>query len=134
MARISSGIFNKWLTNYGQAWEAGDAPRAAGLFTEEAIYRVTPFDKPLEGRKAIQSYWQAGPGSGHKDVEFSYRIISVRGDEGIAHWQASFRKENSNIPVNLDGILIAKFEDSGLCTDFEEWWHRKETASEDPED
>ena len=131
MARISSGIFNKWLANYGKAWEAGDAQMAAGLFVEDATYRVTPFDKPLEGRKAIQSYRQAGPGSDHKEVEFSYRIISVRGDEGIAHWQVSLSKENSNILVILDGILVAKFDDLGLCTDFKEWWHRRERKHED---
>jgi hypothetical protein len=134
MARISSGIFNKWMTKYGQAWEAGDAQGAAELFAEEAAYRVTPFDEPLEGRGAIQDYWQAGPGTGQEEVQFSYRIVSVRGDEGIARWQASFQREDSINLVELDGILIAKYDDSGLCTEFEEWWHRMESAIDDPED
>lgn len=134
MARISSGIFNKWMAKYGQAWEAGDAQGAADLFAEEAPYRVTPFDEPLEGREAIQAYWQAGPGTGQKDVQFSYRIVSVQGDEGIARWQVGFQREDSDNIVKLNGILIAKYDDSGLCTEFEEWWHRKESAGEDPED
>ena len=134
MARISSGIFNKWMANYGQAWEAGDAQGAADLFADEAAYRVTPFEEPLEGKEAIQAYWQAGPGGGKEDVQFSYRIVSVRGDEGIARWQARFHRVETNHLVELDGILIAKFDDSGICTDFEEWWHRREKADEDPED
>jgi hypothetical protein len=134
MARISSGIFNKWLATYGLAWEDGDPQGAADLFAEEASYRVTPFDEPMVGQEAILEYWQAGPASNHKEVSFTYRIISVRGNEGIARWQANFRRADSNNFVELDGILIAEFDDSGTCTDFKEWWHRRETRPDDQED
>lgn len=134
MTRISSGIFNKWLVNYGLAWEEGDPQQASDLFAEGATYRPTPFDEPLVGKEAIQGYWQAGPGTSHKEVRFSYRIISVQGNEGIAHWEASFRRVESDNTVDLDGILIAEFDDSGSCTDFKEWWHRRETKHEDQED
>lgn len=50
MTRISSGIFNKWLANYGLAWEEGDPQQAADLFAEGATYRPTPFDEPLVGK------------------------------------------------------------------------------------
>lgn len=131
MARISNGIFNKWLATYGLAWEEGDPYKASDLFAEGAIYQVTPFDHPMTGKEAIQKYWQAGPGSSQKEVHFSYRIISVRGSEGIAHWQASFRRVDSNHCVEMDGILVAEFDDSGFCTDFKEWWHRRETEQDD---
>ena len=62
------------MANYGQAWEAGDAQGAADLFADEAAYRVTPFEEPLEGKEAIQAYWQAGPGGGKEDVPASLGI------------------------------------------------------------
>lgn len=134
MARISSGIFNKWLAAYGMAWEEGDPQKAADLFAEGASYQVTPFDEPMVGKEAIQGYWQAGPGSNQMEVRFSYGIISVRGNEGIAHWEANFRRVNANNQVELDGILAADFDDSGSCTNFKEWWHHRETNHENQRD
>jgi hypothetical protein len=134
MARISSGIFNKWLAAYGQAWEEGDVQKAADLFAEDAVYRETPFEEPLKGKDAIRAYWQDGAGSTQEQVNFDYRILDVRRNEGIAHWQAKFRRVNSGNFVELDGILVAEFDDSGLCTDFQEWWHRRETHNGDQED
>ena len=131
MARISNGIFNKWLANYGMAWEEGDPQKAADLFAGEVSYQVASFDEPMVGKDAIQAYWQAGPGDSHQDTSFTYRIVSVRGNEGVAHWQASFRREKSSQLVELDGILVAQFDDSALCFDFKEWWHRRETEQDD---
>ena len=134
MARISSGIFNKWLTNYGSAWEEGDPQKAADLFSEGARYQVTPFTDPIEGKESIRGYWETGPAGNQKDVSFSYSIISVRGNEGVAHWQVNFRRTGSNKFVEMDGILVAEFDDSGACTDFKEWWHRQETGHDDQKD
>ena len=92
---------------------------------------MTPFDDPLVGKEAIQGYWQAGAGSSQKEIGFSYRIISVRGSEGVAHWQVNFRRVDSNNLVKLDGVLAAEFDDSALCNDFKEWWHRHEVEHED---
>lgn len=102
MARISSGIFNKWLATYGMAWKEGDPQGAANLYAEGAICQATPFDHPMTGKEAIQKYWQA-----------------------------SFRRVDSNHSVEMDGILIADFDDSGTCNDFKEWWHRRETEQDD---
>lgn len=134
MARISSGIFNRWLSRYGTAWEEGNPQKIGDLFAEEASYQITPFSNPLVGRDAIQEYWQAGPANKQKDVSFSFRILSVRGNEGIAHWQAKYKRVDGENFVELDGLLVAEFDDNGACTEFREWWHRREDRDEDRED
>jgi hypothetical protein len=134
MTRISNGIFNKWLAAYGLAWEEGDHQKAADLFAEGVAYQETPFDKPMVGKEAVRDYWQSGAGSNQRDIRFSYRILSVQGNKGIAHWQASFQRVNTGSRVELDGILVAEFDEAGLCTDFKEWWHRREEQEDDPGD
>jgi hypothetical protein len=32
----------------------------------------------------------------------------------------------SRVPVKLDGILLVKLNDDGLCEEFREWWHKQE--------
>jgi len=134
MTRISNGIFNKWLAAYGLAWEEGDHQKAADLYAEGASYQETPFDKPMVGKEAVRDYWQSGAGTNQRYISFSYRILSVQGNKGIAHWQASFLRVNSGSWVELDGILVAEFDEAGLCTDFKEWWHRREVEHDDQED
>lgn len=131
MVRISSGIFNRWLASYGLAWEEGDPQGVAALFTDQATYYVTPFDKPISGSDAIQEYWRSSTHSKQQDISFSYRIISVWRNKGIAHWQASFLRPDSKELVELDGILLAEFDETGLCTEFKEWWHRKGSRDDD---
>jgi hypothetical protein len=115
--------FSSWLDAYGRAWETGDPQAAADLFAEDAAYYETPFDEPMRGREEIAEYWSGVPRS-QDDVRFSYEILAA--SEGIAHWSADFVRVPARVPVRLDGILLAKLDAEGRCTEFREWWHRRE--------
>lgn len=118
--------FRAWLDAYGRAWEQGDAKGAMVLFTPAAFYYETPFDPPLVGLDAIHDYWKAGAGQAQRDVAFGYEVLAVAGDTGIAHWVATFTRVPSGVSVQLDGVLTARFDVAGHCTEFREWWHRVE--------
>ena len=47
-----------WLERYRIAWEEGDADAAAALFTEDAVYRSSPFREPQVGQDGIRAYWE----------------------------------------------------------------------------
>ena len=120
---VDSEIFGGWLDAYGRAWETGDPEAAAELFTEDAAYHETPFDEPMEGRAEISEYWSGVPRF-QEDIRFSYEVLAA--SEGIAHWSADFLRLPARTPVRLDGILLAKLDAGGRCTEFREWWHRLE--------
>jgi uncharacterized protein (TIGR02246 family) len=52
-----------WLERYRGAWEQGDADAAAALFTEDAVYRSSPFREPHIGQDGIRDYWAQATGS-----------------------------------------------------------------------
>ncbi len=114
-----------WLDAYGQAWETRDPQAAADLFTEEATYRETPFDEPLQGREEISGYWSGVPRS-QSDISFSYEILAITEEEGIAHWNANYTRLPTDAPVKLDGVFLVKLDANGRCTEFREWWHKQE--------
>jgi ketosteroid isomerase-like protein len=118
-------IFEAWLGAYGLAWERGDPQAAAGLFAEDASYHETPFDEPMRGRAQIAEYWSEVPRS-QDDIRFSYEILATSEREGVAHWNADFLRLPARTPVTLDGILLARLDADGRCTEFREWWHRRE--------
>lgn len=123
---MNEAQFAAWLDAYGRAWQTGDAKRAMTLFAPAATYYETPFDPPLVGLDAIHDYWRAGAGTAQRNEAFTYEVLAVAGDLGIAHWAATFARLPSGAAVRLDGALAARFDTAGACVEFREWWHRFE--------
>lgn len=113
-----------WLDGYEEAWETLDADKAAALFTTDATYQDNPYSDPYRGRDGIREYWTSVTGD-QRDVDFSYDILSVSGNTGIAHWHSEFTQRSSGSLVVLDGIFVLEFDPQGLCTELREWWHVK---------
>jgi hypothetical protein len=124
---IDHSAFENWMRAYGRAWEAGDPDAATALFTDDAAYHETPFDKPMVGADAIHRYWSEGAEQAQKDVRFSFTILSTSCRTGISRWWASFERIPSGVRVKLEGILVAEFDQSGRCRVFREWWHCQES-------
>ncbi len=122
---VDPEAFGSWLDAYGRAWETGDPVAAAELFTEDAAYHETPFDEPMRGRADIVEYWSDVPRS-QDDIRFSYEILAVSERGGVAHWNADFLKLPARTSVRLDGTLLGKLDADSRCTEFREWWHRRE--------
>ncbi len=120
--------FERWLSDYGEAWETRDPQRTAALFTPDGLYYWTPFDEPNRGRNEIAQA-AADAVSGQKDIHFRSEILAIVGNRGIARWWCSFVRLKTERSVRLEGIFQVDFADSGLCEEFREWWHRDEDTS-----
>lgn len=119
----------RWLHDYGQAWQHADPQRAAALFTDDCRYFETPFAPPAVGRNGVLAYWQAVP-DGQADIVFAWRLIAVAGEVAVAHWSASFTRKASGARVHLDGVFELSFDAaSGLCRTLREWWHADERSA-----
>jgi hypothetical protein len=126
MATLTRSGFKEWMDMYGKACEDSDPKVAAELFTQQAEYHETPFDKPMIGRDAICRYWSRASQT-LKDVQFADEILAVKGNLGIALWQGKFVSIRSGNHVALDGVFLVEFGEQEKCSVFREWWHRQET-------
>ena len=124
---LTSATVEAWLTRYKEAWERRDPALAASLFTENAPYHEMPFDPPKAGRSGIRDYW-ATVTADQRDVDFKSQLIAVTGQTAVARWSASLRSAASGVHVELDGVFLLTFDDSGLCSELREWWHVKTSA------
>jgi len=125
MADLTESTFAAWLDRYKAAWEEGDPGAAAALFSVDAVNVETSFDEPLRGREAIRAYRNEGAALAQRDVRFSYEIAAVVGDVGLSQWHCVFTRVASGETVELDGTFRCTFDDDGLCSRFQEWWHRR---------
>ena len=115
-----------WLERYRRAWESRDPDAAAALFADTAAYYETPFGEPARGKDGVRAYWKSATGN-QRDVRFSFEVLSVAGDTGIARWRAEFTRLSSGVRARLDGIFLLEFDASGTCRTLHEWWHRAES-------
>lgn len=114
-----------WFNKYGSAWENRDPEQFASLFATEAVYHWDPIDREFRGREEIKAAFESAI-STQKDIHFSYEIMSSEENNSIAHWKCELTRTTSGRKVQIDGIMVVKFDDSGLCTIFKEWWHSNE--------
>jgi hypothetical protein len=122
MKSLTWSAFNQWLARYSQASQENNARASAELFTQDALYYETPFEKPLIGREAIYHYWRHGAET-LKDNTASHKILSVHDNLGIARWQAQFVNSQSGQRAMLDCVFVVEFDEYELCSVFREWWH-----------
>ena len=115
-----------WLEKYGRAWETRDAKVAGELYAEDGTYQVTPFVEPMRGRAAILEYW-THVAQTEEQVQFSYEILAVTPEQGIARWRASFVIAPGRLQTKLDGIFVLALDGQGKCTRLREWWHKQQT-------
>jgi hypothetical protein len=123
---MDSASLRSWLDGYRRAWELKDPGAAGALFTDDASYQESPYDKPMRGRAAIVEYWSHVPRT-QDNIHFNYEIIAVTDKVAVAHWAASFTRIPSNTKVKLDGIFLLSFNESNHCKSLSEWWVRQES-------
>jgi hypothetical protein len=122
---MDPAVLDSWLGAYKRAWEERDPEAAVDLFTADATYHETPFDEPLRDREGILNYWSEVPRT-QEGIEFSYEVLATTEAGGVAHWRSEFTSLPSRSAVDLDGILLVRLDAEGKCTEFREWWHKRE--------
>jgi len=112
-----------WLDRYVQAWKSYDPGAIGALFAEDATYLYNPFDaEPLRGREAIVADWLVNPdAAGTYDAH--YRPIAVEGNTAVTQGRSTYYEaDGKTVRRVFDNIFVIRFDDSGRCIDFREWF------------
>jgi hypothetical protein len=112
----------EWVDAYGRAWRERDADSAAGLFTEHAEYRVSPFREPVVGSKAIHAYWEDVT-STQEEVDVRMGTPFATGDVVAAEWWATMVEDGEE--TTIPGCLLLRFAADGRCAALREYWFQK---------
>jgi ketosteroid isomerase-like protein len=110
-----------WLRAYVSAWKSYDPAAIGALFTEDAIYRPTPFDEPIEGRAAIVKSWlenRDAPGS----YDGTYQPIVVDGDLVVANGRTHYDHAGGSLRQEYDNLFVLRFDAEGRCRESREWY------------
>jgi hypothetical protein len=111
----------EWVDAYAQAWRDRDADAAAGLFTDDSLYRDHPLQEAHRGPAGVHNYWSTVTSTQNQvDVRMGRPVESADGRRAAVEFWV--RMLNSGAPVTLVGILFLRFAQDGRCEDLRETW------------
>lgn len=119
----------EWITAYGRAWVGRDPEAAATLFTEDAVYRSSPFREPHLGSQGIRDYWTRAT-STQEGLDLRFGEPVVEGRKAVVEWWAIMRDQGAWI--TLPGCLLLRFAEDGRCEELREYWHVEDGRHEPP--
>lgn len=108
----------RWLAGYEAAWRAPGTGGLADLFTGDATYSQSPYERPVSGLSAIERMWEAereGP-----DEVFTLVTDIIAVDGPVAVVRAEVRYGDPPRQEYRD-LWVIRLAGDGRCTWFEEW-------------
>jgi ketosteroid isomerase-like protein len=106
-----------WIAGYERAWRTAGTDALNGLFTEDATYRLSPFELPIVGLPAIAQIWEAERRGPDERFTLTSEIVAV--ERGVAVARVEVRYED--LPREYRDLWIIRFASDGRCQAFEEW-------------
>ena len=122
----------RFLDGYVAAWKQNDPGAAGALFAEDALYYPHPWDEPLRGRAEIERMWgeETDP---PESFEAEYRAEHAAGDRGVGYGISRYA-DTEKFPggAEFHNVFLLRFDDSGLVTEYREWYMRRRLESNPP--
>jgi ketosteroid isomerase-like protein len=109
---------SRWVAGYESAWRAPGTQRLAELFTSDASYQQSPYERPVVGLAAIARMWEAEREGPDEVFTLATEIVAVDGDAAVVRAEVHYgdppRQEYRD-------LWVIRLDDAGRCTWFEEW-------------
>ncbi len=116
----------EWVKGYEKAWRDGDPDAVERLFTEDARYRRSPYERSEVGHAAIRAFWLEDDG---QQFTMSAHPIAVENHDAVVRLEVRYGE-----PVHREyrDLWVLRFADDGRVEDFEEWayWPGKPYTAE----
>lgn len=113
-ARISD-----WVELYRRAWETNDPADIRAVFTDDAVYHMSPSATPWVGIEAIIQGWlehQDDPGS----TTFEWQPVATEGHTSVVRCVTGY-PEGEKVGT-YDNLWVVRIAADGRATEFTDWW------------
>ncbi len=105
-----------WVAAYERAWRSAGTDSLRALFTEDASYRMSPYEEPAVGLAAIGELWEREREGPDEDFEMGYEIVAVEGETAVARVEVQYGRG-----VEYRDLWIIRLAADSRCREFEEW-------------
>lgn len=114
--------FAAWLGRYIAAWRSGDPAQIGALFSPECSYSYSGGHDTIVGRDAIVQSWlddeEQGPWEAH------YEPLAIDDQVHVSIGWTRYLDEGGLVRDEYSNIFVCRFDETGQCSEFREWWMR----------
>jgi hypothetical protein len=107
-----------WIAAYERAWRAPGTGALAGIFTQDATYRQSPYEEPITGLPAIAAMWDTERDGPDEVFHMTSDVVAADGDTAVVRVEVGYGD-----PVHQEyrDLWVLRFADDARCNWFEEW-------------
>jgi ketosteroid isomerase-like protein len=118
----------RWLDGYCRAWERYDPDEIGALFSDDAEYRLHPWDEGddvIRGCRAIVDAWLREPDP-PGTYEGRYRPLVLQGDSAVTTGTSRYYTDATRTRLDREyhNLFVLRFAADGRCRSFTEWFMR----------
>jgi ketosteroid isomerase-like protein len=107
-----------WVAAYERAWRTAGIEGLENLFTEDASYRMSPYEEPSVGLERIGELWERERQGPDEEFEMQHEIVAVEADTAVVRVEVQYGPPDRN---QYRDLWIVRFAADGRCREFEEW-------------
>jgi ketosteroid isomerase-like protein len=115
MVAMNTDDVMRWVGAYERAWRDGNRDAVAALFSDDATYRVSPYEPSKIGHEAIKAFWLDDVGM---TFSMNARVIAVDGDVAVVRVDVLYETPREQ---EYRDLWLLRFAPDGRVADFEEW-------------
>jgi len=113
---VSRADAEAWVAAYERAWRTAGTESLRGLFSEDATYRMSPYEGPARGLTEIAALWDREREGPDERFELSHEVVAVEGDTAVVRVEVAYASG-----AEYRDLWIVRFGAGGRCREFEEW-------------
>lgn len=118
-----------WIGAYERAWRTAGVEMLGELFSDDATYRMSPYEEPVRGLEAIGELWERERQGADETFEMNHEVVAVEGDTAVARIEVAYGNGEE-----YRDLWVVRFAPDGRCGEFEEWpfWPGRDIAPATP--
>jgi len=111
------------IDQFGEGWSRGKPDLMLGVFSDDPVFRETPFAEPLRGTEAVRGYWADVP-MHQSEISFTSGEVFAAGPWFAAEFKCTFRRRRTGEWVDARGAIFCETDGSRI-TEMRMYWHRQ---------
>ena len=109
---------SRWLAAYEAAWRAAGTEAVGLLFTEDATYLQSPYERPVIGLAAIRAMWESEREGPDEIFTLATDILAVDGPTAVVRAEVRYGQP---LRQEYRDLWVIRLAEDGRCRWFEEW-------------
>ncbi len=109
---------SRWLAGYEAAWRAPGTESLAGIFTDDASYRQSPYMEPVVGLDAIRRMWEEEREAPDEVFSLVTQIVAVDDPMAVVRAEVAY---GDPVSQEYRDLWLIRLGEDGRCSWFEEW-------------